>query len=57
MEALSSLVMAASLARVLCSVVSSLFYSSARNKVANWSFLGDPGSLPSFVGKGMSCSF
>lgn len=31
--------------------------SFAANKVANWSFLGDPGSLPSFAAKGMSCSF
>lgn len=31
--------------------------SFTANKVANWSFLGDPGSLPSFVAKGMSCSF
>lgn len=54
---LGTWLVAASLARLLRSAIPRPFCSFAGNKVANWSFLGDPGSLPSFVAKGMSCSF
>lgn len=41
----------------LCLQLSLLCCTLAPHKVANWNFLGDPGSLPSFLAKGMSCSF
>lgn len=41
----------------LCLELSLLHCTLAAHKVANWNFLGDPGSLPSLVAKGMSCSF
>lgn len=44
-------------AGLLCLQLFLLRCALAPHKVANWNFLGDPGSLPSFVAKGMSCSF
>lgn len=48
---------AAGMASLLGLQRSLLHCTLAVRKVANWTFLGDPGSLPSFVAKGMSCSF